>query len=110
MSPLSALSDRLITTVSLMLGIAYITRKNLDLAPAGTRTDWPQRWRALKDIWGSMLLMAIVLGGIYGASVGSAIGAVPGAAEIIELAAGALALICAMPGARYGFFFGMVGS
>ena len=70
----------LITTASLMLGIAYITRKNPDLAPAGSRTDWPQRWRALKDIWGSMLLMAIVLGGIYGGVFTSTEGAGIGAA------------------------------
>jgi tripartite ATP-independent transporter DctM subunit len=70
----------LITTVSLMLGIAYITRKNPALAPAGERHTWAQRWRSLKDIWGSMLLMVVVLGGIYGGVFTSTEGAGIGAA------------------------------
>ena len=48
------------------------------------------------------------LGGIYGASLGSAIGAVPGAADVIEIAAGIMALICGVPGARLGSLLGVV--
>ncbi len=54
------------------------------------------------------LAVCAVLGGIYGAAVGSAIGAVPGAAGIVEFAAGIMAVICAVPGARLGSFIGLV--
>jgi C4-dicarboxylate transporter DctM subunit len=70
----------LITTVSLMLGIAYVTAKNPALAPAGQRTGWAERWRSLRAIWGSVLLMVVVLGGIYGGVFTSTEGAGIGAA------------------------------
>ncbi len=70
----------LITTASLMLGIAFITRQNPALAPAGERHSWSQRWQSLKAIWGSMLLMVVVLGGIYGGVFTSTEGAGIGAA------------------------------
>ena len=54
------------------------------------------------------LAVCAVLGGIYGATVGSAIGAVPGAAEIVEIAAGIMAVICGVPAARIGSFVGII--
>ena len=33
--------------------------------PASART-WPERWRALRGIWGVLVLVVVVLGGIYG--------------------------------------------
>ena len=54
------------------------------------------------------LAVSAFLGGIYGASLGSAIGAVPRAADVIEIAALIMALICGVPGARLGFLLGMV--
>ena len=48
-------------------------------APAGERTPWRARWRALRDIWGVAVLVVVVLGGIYGgvftATEGAGIGA-----------------------------------
>jgi C4-dicarboxylate transporter, DctM subunit len=48
-------------------------------APAGERSTWPQRWQALRGIWGVLLLALVVLGGIYGgvftATEGAGIGA-----------------------------------
>jgi hypothetical protein len=57
---------------------------------------------------GKALAVCALLGGIYGATVGSAIGAVPGATGIIEIAAGVMALIFGVPGARIGSFIGIV--
>jgi hypothetical protein len=58
--------------------------------------------------WTKALVVCAVLGGIYGAMIGSAIAASAGAANVIGTAAGVVAVLLAFPGARYGFFFGMV--
>jgi hypothetical protein len=54
------------------------------------------------------LAVCALLGGIYGAAVGSAVGAVPSAAGIIEIAAGITAVLFGIPGARLGSFIGIV--
>ncbi len=36
------------------------------LGPPGERTAWPDRIRALRGVWGVILLFAFVMGGIYG--------------------------------------------
>jgi tripartite ATP-independent transporter DctM subunit len=63
----------------LMLAVAWITWRDPAAGPAGERTPWPERWRALRDIWGVALLVVLVLGGIYGgvftATEGAGIGA-----------------------------------
>lgn len=63
----------------MMLGIAWITWRQPAHAPAGARTDWAGRWRALRGIWGVLVLVVLVLGGIYGgiftATEGAGIGA-----------------------------------
>jgi tripartite ATP-independent transporter DctM subunit len=63
----------------LMLSVAWITWRDPAAGPAGERTPWPERWRALRDIWGVVLLVVLVLGGIYGgvftATEGAGIGA-----------------------------------
>jgi tripartite ATP-independent transporter DctM subunit len=43
-----------------------MTARDPSHAPAGERTDWPGRWKALRGIWGVILLVFVVLGGIYG--------------------------------------------
>ncbi|HLL17811.1 MAG TPA: TRAP transporter large permease, partial [Rubrivivax sp.] len=76
----------------LMLGVAWITWRDPAAGPAGERTPWPERWRALRDIWGVALLVVVVLGGIYGgvftATEGAGIGA--SGAFFFALARGAL--------------------
>ena len=63
----------------LMLAVAWITWRDPAAGPAGERSSWPERWRALRDIWGVALLVVVVLGGIYGgvftATEGAGIGA-----------------------------------
>jgi C4-dicarboxylate transporter, DctM subunit len=69
----------LLTAALLMLCIVLMTRHDPEHAPAGERSTWPQRWAALRGIWGVLLLVIVVLGGIYGgvftATEGAGIGA-----------------------------------
>ncbi len=76
----------------LMLGVACITWRDPAAGPAGERATWPERWRALRGIWGVLVLVIVVLGGIYGgvftATEGAGIGAA--GAFFFALARGAL--------------------
>lgn len=69
----------LLTAGLLMLTIAIITARQPEHAPAGEKASWPQRWQALRGIWGVLVLVLVVLGGIYGgvftATEGAGIGA-----------------------------------
>jgi C4-dicarboxylate transporter, DctM subunit len=56
----------LLTALLMMCGIAVMTARDPSHAPAGERSTWPQRWAALRGIWGVVLLVIVVLGGIYG--------------------------------------------
>ena len=56
----------LLTMVLLMVGIVLVTSRDPEHAPAAERMSWPERWRALRGIWGVLLLVVVVLGGIYG--------------------------------------------
>ncbi len=51
---------------SLFIGaIALQTALNPAIGPAGERTAWPERLRAMSRIWGVVLLFAVIIGGIY---------------------------------------------
>jgi C4-dicarboxylate transporter, DctM subunit len=56
----------LISAAMLMGTIWLMTLRDPEHAPPGERTSWPDRWRALRGIWGVVLLVIVVLGGIYG--------------------------------------------
>jgi tripartite ATP-independent transporter DctM subunit len=56
----------LITAALLMCGVVFLTWRDPEHAPPGERTSWPDRWRSLRGIWGVVLLVIVVLGGIYG--------------------------------------------
>ena len=56
----------ILTALLLMLAVVYITSKDPEHAPAGKHSTWPERWAALRGIWGVVLLVVVVLGGIYG--------------------------------------------
>ncbi|MEY2659555.1 MAG: Sialic acid transporter permease protein SiaT [Pseudomonadota bacterium] len=56
----------LLTMACLMVGIVWVTSRDPEHAPAGERMNWAQRWHALRGIWGVLLLVIVVLGGIYG--------------------------------------------
>ncbi len=56
----------LLSAAALMLCVSVMTARDPDHAPPGVRSSWPERWRALRGIWGVALLVVVVLGGIYG--------------------------------------------
>jgi tripartite ATP-independent transporter DctM subunit len=49
-----------------MAAAAIVTARNPELGPPGEKSTWAERLKALKDIWGVLLLFAIVMGGMYG--------------------------------------------
>ena len=69
----------LLCALLLIVGVAWITWRDPAAGPAGERSSWRTRWKALRDIWGVALLVVVVLGGIYGgvftATEGAGIGA-----------------------------------
>ncbi|MGE0312963.1 MAG: TRAP transporter large permease [Lautropia sp.] len=56
----------IVATALLMLAVRWTTWRNPDAGPPGERTPWPERWRALRGIWGVVVLFTVVMGGIYG--------------------------------------------
>ena len=49
-----------------VLTIGAIVFVKPNLLPAGEKRPWPERLVALKDVWGSLVLFAFVIGGLYG--------------------------------------------
>ncbi|MBM3406059.1 MAG: TRAP transporter large permease [Betaproteobacteria bacterium] len=69
----------ILATLLLMSAVAWQTWRDPASGPRGERTPWPDRMRALRGVWGVILLFVIVMGGIYGgvftATEGASIGA-----------------------------------
>jgi len=49
-----------------LLAVQWTIWRNPDAGPPGERMTWPERLRALRDVWGVLVLFGIVMGGIYG--------------------------------------------
>ena len=47
------------------IAISIVTRMNPEIGPPGKRTSWKERFQALSQVWGVLLLFLIVIGGIY---------------------------------------------
>ena len=45
--------------------VGVVTRINPELGPPGEPAPWPERFRALRGVWGMLVLFVIVMGGIY---------------------------------------------
>ena len=45
--------------------VAVVTRINPELGPPAEPAPWPERFRALRGVWGMLVLFTIVMGGIY---------------------------------------------
>ena len=45
--------------------VSGVTYFRPEMGPRGVRTDWPERWARLRDVWGVVLLFVLVMGGIY---------------------------------------------
>jgi tripartite ATP-independent transporter DctM subunit len=56
----------LVATSFYLLASAWITRRHPTWGPPGERAPWSIRLRALRRIWGVVLLFALVMGGMYG--------------------------------------------
>ena len=56
----------LLATLFYMVAASVVTRRHPELGPSGERSSWAERLRALRDIWGVLVLFAIVMGGMYG--------------------------------------------
>lgn len=69
----------LLTALAMMGAVVAVTSRDPDHAPPGENSSWAERWAALRGIWGVLLLVIVVLGGIYGgvftATEGAGIGA-----------------------------------
>lgn len=69
----------LLTAALMMTAVVIVTSRDPEHAPAGDTFTWPQRLAALRGIWGVLVLVVVVLGGIYGgvftATEGAGIGA-----------------------------------
>jgi C4-dicarboxylate transporter, DctM subunit len=49
-----------------IIAAGMVTRRKPELGPPGERSSWRQRWIALRNIWGVILLFGLVMGGMYG--------------------------------------------
>ncbi len=69
----------LVAVILLCAAVQYITWRNPAAGPRDRRATWSERLSAIGDIWGVVVLFAVVMGGIYGgiftATEGAGIGA-----------------------------------
>jgi C4-dicarboxylate transporter DctM subunit len=70
----------ILTAMLLMLAVVLMTLRDPEHAPSGEKFTWSQRMEALRGIWGVLLLVFVVLGGIYGGIFTATEGAGMGAA------------------------------
>ena len=70
----------ILTAMLLMVAVVLMTLRDPEHAPAGEKFTWKQRLEALRGIWGVLLLVIVVLGGIYGGVFTATEGAGMGAA------------------------------
>ncbi|WP_090131280.1 TRAP transporter large permease [Limnohabitans sp. Rim11] len=82
----------ILTALLLMLAVVIMTSLDPEHAPAGEKFTWGQRMAALRGIWGVLLLVFVVLGGIYGGVFTATEGAGMGAAGAFLFAWGRKAL------------------
>jgi tripartite ATP-independent transporter DctM subunit len=71
----AAIVPGLLVTLMLCFAVAWVARRDPQAAPASERIGWADRMRALRGIWGVVLLFAVVMGGIYGGLFTAAEGA-----------------------------------
>ncbi len=76
----AAMLPGILAMLGYIVVVWWLCRRKPELAPAGERASWPERWRALAAIWPIALVFIVVFGGIYGGlfspTEGAAVGAV----------------------------------
>ena len=69
----------LVAIALLCVAVQYMCWRNPAAGPRAERIGWPERLKALRDVWGVALLFGVVMGGIYGgvftATEGAGVGA-----------------------------------
>ncbi|HEY2561415.1 MAG TPA: TRAP transporter large permease [Caldimonas sp.] len=60
--------------------VQYVCWRRPDSGPRAERIAWPERLKALRDVWGVVVLFGVVMGGIYGGAFTTTEGAGIGAA------------------------------
>ncbi|WP_291215241.1 TRAP transporter large permease [Hydrogenophaga sp.] len=69
----------LVAISCLCLGVVYVTWRDPAAGPRAERFTWAQRLKAIRGIWGVVVLFGMVIGGIYGgvftATEGAGVGA-----------------------------------
>lgn len=56
----------IMTALLMMITVVLMAAHDPEHAPAGEKFSWAERLQALRGIWGVLLLVVVVLGGIYG--------------------------------------------
>ncbi|MSQ20724.1 MAG: TRAP transporter large permease [Betaproteobacteria bacterium] len=68
-----------IAVALLCLAVRYVIWRDPTAGPSGERSNWTERIKAVKDIWGVVVLFVVSIGGIYGgvftATEGAGVGA-----------------------------------
>ncbi len=61
----AAMIPGLVATIGYMLTIRLVTRFNPAAGPSAPRASWPERWRAIVNVWPVASIFFLVIGGIY---------------------------------------------
>ncbi len=62
---LAGIAPGILTVAFFMATISIVTRINPELGPRGEATSALDKLKAFKDVWGTVLLFTLVIGGIY---------------------------------------------
>ncbi len=62
---LAGMVPGILTVVGFMIAISIMTRINPNLGPRAERSTLRQRLLALRDVWGTVVLFLLVIGGLY---------------------------------------------
>jgi C4-dicarboxylate transporter DctM subunit len=79
----AALIPGLLATAFYLCAIAYMVRRNPNLAPPSEKLPMAERWRALAGAWPAALVTIVMLGGIYGGIFTPTEGAAAGATAML---------------------------
>ncbi|MEJ2121301.1 MAG: TRAP transporter large permease [Alphaproteobacteria bacterium] len=77
----------ILTVIFFMATISIITNRNPELGPQGERATTREKIEALRDVWGTLLLFLLVIGGIYTGAFSPTEAASIGAAGAFNLSA-----------------------
>ena len=62
---LAGIIPGILTVIAFMVTISIVTRINPEVGPRGQKRTFKEKMTAFKDVWGTVLLFALVIGGIY---------------------------------------------